>query len=140
MINYHKRDMLIQKVAVLLALVLVSYLSAVPVLLHDQGSITKKKNKFGITRTILASSPSPNATSSTENDIPSNQQGETHIKEPWEVNQRQGVYKFNLWNKKISFIILTSSFYQFCVLVFTICDSLNFTMFVINLLVIRLYK
>ena len=87
MVNYHKRDMLIQKVAVLLALVLVSYLSAVPVLLHDQGTITKKKNKFGLTQTILASSPLANATSSNEDDMLSEQQNETHLKEPWEVNQ-----------------------------------------------------
>lgn len=84
MLNDHKKDMLFHKVAILVALVLVSYLSAVPVLLHNQGKYTKKRNKLTLSHTVLSPLPQPNSTNSTNEGVIGE---ETNLKEPWEVNQ-----------------------------------------------------
>ena len=84
MLNDRKKDMLLHKVAILLALVLVSYLSAVPVLLDDQGKDSKKRNKLTLSHTVLSPSPQLNSTNSTNEGVIGKV---THLKEPWEVNQ-----------------------------------------------------
>lgn len=86
MVNDHKQDMLIHKVLILLALVLVSYLSAVPVLLHGQRKSNKEENLLGSTQTVLTSSTSNSTNFTNHNDHTEEQDG-LHLKEPWEVNQ-----------------------------------------------------